>query len=592
MATSDYSEAALLLLRAVLNFILLLLPAIALCLAAARRFTLDTVQLGCVALAATAVSGYCIFWCWFLSWRLVRPLGIAAEVAALLYIVLIARRLTQQDRLVLKPMIAPAALIFTASVLVLSATYAYGGLPYNVFITAGSRFSHQLPLDDEIPYTFAHSMMKEHKVPIPIQGNWHASDRPPLQSAIVMGQYFGLIGPIYAGYQVLAVFLQSLWIFGLWLLLYSFGVNRYAISLVLAGSLFSNFIFVNSAFVWPKLLAASYLLGFLALLFGQRFSGPGKTRVFMAIIAGVLVAWSMLSHGGTAFACLGMLPAVFLYRRSFPPKAMLTALLTAAVLYLPWILFQKFVDPPGDRLIKMHFAGVEPIDSRSPGQAILEAYPALSFSQIIDYKKQNLERIFDTFQFWPTLYHFLFEWPLDQHAQPQFFLSVAKDLNAAQFFFFPSTLGLFGLGIPLLALGLSPYWRTIEWRAAVLLFGFTVFTDIFWSLLMLGPATTSLHAGSYATVVASFAAGILGLWTVSRWLALVITLAQVALFSYIHFFLLVPPKGNLQPGMTELSVLGIVGTLYLLRRVCGQKVNRKASESLPRSPEKALSATY
>ncbi len=126
----------------------------------------------------------------------------------------------------------------------------------------------------------------------------------------------------------------------------------------------------------------------------------------------------------------------------------------------------------------------------------------------------------------------------------------------------------------------------------MLLFGFTVFTDIFWSLLMLGPATTSLHAGSYATVVASFAAGILGLWTVSRWLALVITLAQVALFSYIHFFLLVPPKGNLQPGMTELSVLGIVGTLYLLRRVCGQKVNRKASESLPRSPEKALSATY
>ncbi len=588
----DYSEAALLLLRAVLNYILLLLPAVAVCMVAMRRSIFNTVQLGSIALAATALGGYCIFWSWFLSFRLVRPLGTAIEVASLVYIVLAARRLTPADRLVVRPLLAPAALVFTSALLLLAGTYAYGGLQNNTFITAGSRFSHQLPLDNEIPYTFAHSMMAERKVPIPIQGNWHASDRPPLQSAIVLSQYFGLIGPVYVAYEILSVLLQCLWIFGLWLLLYSLGINRLAISLVLAGSLFSNFILVNSVFVWPKLLAASYLLGFLALLLGGHLAGRPRTRTAMAVVAGALVAWSLLSHGGTAFACLGLLPLVILYRRSFPLKTMATSLITAALLYTPWILFQKFVDPPGDRLIKMHVAGIDPIDSRSAGQAILDSYRALSFSQIVDYKKQNLERIFDNYQFWPTLRAFLFELPKDEPARSRVRLYDAKDLNAGQFFFFPCTLGLYLLGIPLLLVGVFPQRRSNEWKAAVLLLAFTVVADLFWSLIMLGPATTNVHAGSYATVVVSFAAGILGLWAVSPWLAFAVTALQVALFTYIHMFLLVPYKATLLPGMTDLVVLGLVGTVYLLSSVAGRRIVLKAPSPAAQISEKVLSPSF
>ena len=171
-------------------------------------------------------------------------------------------------------------------------------------------------------------------------------------------------------------------------------------------------------------------------------------------------------------------------------------------------------------------------------------------------------------------------------------LSIAKTLNVGQFFFFPSTLGLYLLGLPLLLLGVFPRWRSREWKAAALLFAFTVMTDIFWSLIMLGPATTNLHAGSYATVVASFAAGILGLWTLSRWLAVTITVLQIGLFTYIHLFLLVPYKAPLLPGMTDLVWVGAVGTLYLLARVSGQGFRIHAPSATAQVSEEVLSPGY
>ena len=56
-----------------------------------------------------------------------------------------------------------------------------------------------------------------------------------------------------------SVELQSLWLFALWLLCVAFDINRDAVRLLLVTTLFSGFIFLNSFFVWPKLLAAVYI---------------------------------------------------------------------------------------------------------------------------------------------------------------------------------------------------------------------------------------------------------------------------------------------------------------------------------------------
>lgn len=550
--------------------LLLLLPAAAISLAAARRGVYDTVKLGAIALASTALSGYCIFWCWFLSWRLVRPFGCTLEVAALLYVVLTSKKLSGASRLALRPLLTPFALVFTSALLILAATYAYGGLN-TPLVTPRTRFSHPLPGDNELPFLLGESMMHVHKIPVPLYGDWLASDRPPLQTALMLGQFFARIGPDEVTYQVLAVLLQSLWIFGLWLLLYARNVHRYATALVLAGCLFSNFVFVNSTFVWPKLLAAAYLLGFLALFFGGRLTKHSQFALPMAITSGCLLAWSLLSHGGTAFAFLGLTPLAF-SPRFISLKIGLITLTTVALLYSPWIAFQKFYDPPGDRLIKMHIAGLEHIDNRPAIRAILDSYQATPFHQIVEYKEQNLKTIFTTFRFWPTLWQLLFELPKQEPQRSQVRLTLAKNLNQRQFFDFPSTLGFFVLGIPLLLLGAFPRWRSPEWRLATLLLLFTVLTDIFWAMMMFGiPVATIIHAGAYANVLAAFAAGVLGLWTLSRWLTAVLAAAQISLFAYVHFFLLVPLEGTPQYGMIALSAFAMAGTIWLLLRISPEK---------------------
>jgi hypothetical protein len=522
-------------------------------------------MLGAIALAATALSGYCIFWSWFLSWRLVRPLGWILTAGALLYVVLALRKLEGKGRDALRPLLTPAALVFTSALLVLAATYAYGGLN-TPLVTPAIRFSHPLPADNQLPFFLSDSMMNAHKIPKPLFIDWRASDRPPLQTAITLAQSFVQLGPSEMAYQLLAVILQSLWIFALWLLLYSSKVHRHAISLVLTGCLFSSFVFVNSTFVWPKLLAAVYLLGFLALFLGGHLAKHAPLALPMAITAGGLLAWSLLSHGGTAFAVLGLFPLA-LSRRFISVKMGLVTLATAAVLYMPWILFQKFCDPPGDRLIKMHVAGVVPIDNRLSMRAILDSYEATPLSKIIEFKERNLTMIFGTFEFWPTLRQFLFELPQQEPERSRVRLQLAKDLNVAQFFYFPSTLGFYILGIPLLLLGVIPRWRSREWRLAVLLLVFAVFTDIVWAMIMFGPDTTVIHAGAYASVLGAFTSSILGLWTVSRWLAAGALAAQIALFSYIHVFLLVPYEGTLQYGEVALTVMALAGSIWLLARI-------------------------
>src|SRR5262249_35842986 len=91
------------------------------------------------------------------------------------------------------------------------------------------------------------------------------------------------------------------------------------------------------------------------------------------------IALSLLSHGATTFSLLA-LPVLWLSLRlhevvTLRQTALMVALLIA--LMAPWFAYQRFFDPPGDRLLKWHLAGIVDLDPRGTREAIADQYATL-----------------------------------------------------------------------------------------------------------------------------------------------------------------------------------------------------------------------
>ena len=71
-------------------------------------------------------------------------------------------------------------------------------------------------------------------------------------------------------------------------------------------------------------------------------------------------------HGGTVFGIVAML-LVAAFVLSVPRfRTLLISGIAAACLLLPWMLWQKLVQPPGNALVQSVFAGVYGFDKRRP----------------------------------------------------------------------------------------------------------------------------------------------------------------------------------------------------------------------------------
>ncbi len=105
------------------------------------------------------------------------------------------------------------------------------------------------------------------------------------------------------------------------------------------------------------------------------------------MLAGVLGALAVLAHGGAVFAVVGLIPwaVARLGKRGW------IALLVLGAIYAPWFAFQHVADPPGDRLIKWHFAGtdIDTRDDRNPLDAITSSYRDAGLD-VFEHKLNNL----------------------------------------------------------------------------------------------------------------------------------------------------------------------------------------------------------
>lgn len=521
---------------------------------------MNTIWLNLIALAQIGLSGYLAFW---LGSQCPHWAGLSAScfpIASLIFLVVTFRRIDPPGRKLLFSLLAPVALAGVSTLVVLSAGFLYGGFEHPLQ-TASTRFGHALPSDNYIPHDFADVLAKH--VDKPRFGDWLSSHRPPLQTGIYLSEICYLRGQ--KGYEVLSALAQSLWIFALYILLVSFRVRSRTISLVLLTCLFSGFVFLNTLFVWPKLLAASYLLAFTAVFLCPKLLNENH-RTLKAALGGMLLALALLSHGGSIFSALGVACALPLlrFRVAFSTRTVAAVVLACFSLYLPWMLYQKLYEPPGDRLLKWHLAAMIPPNNLSFEDAILKAYENIPAAQIVAYKLSNLETIYDhPVAYWAkvgSLFSAAFSPRSSSHAAG---MGTAGALRASLFFSFVPSIGFLMFGPFALLSGLRRKNRSAEWKSAAALYLCLCFTLVAWCLLMFGPNTTTIHQGSYAANLMAMAAAVLALYAASPWGAWLFAAAQIVL-NFLLYGVLMDNIASTEPLRLDMLVLFLISLLTML----------------------------
>jgi 4-amino-4-deoxy-L-arabinose transferase-like glycosyltransferase len=297
-----------------------------------------------------------------------------------------------------------------------------------------------------------------------------------------------------------------------------------------------------------------------------------------AVLGGSLLAFALLAHGSTAFSILGLALLVFFFRsRLIWSKGIWVSLLSCFFLYLPWTLYQKFYDPPGDRLLKWHLAGVTRATPVPFGKTLAKAYSELSVEQIIDYKVRNLDTVINgQAAYWSGVETMLTHLGTHDAKDAALLEQTAEGLRALCFFQTAPCLGLLMWGPVALLAGTKQRLRSREWKAAAVLYLYVGFTVVAWCILSFGPGTTIIHQGSYTLMLLAFTASTLSFWVVSPLLATVIALLQIALnVLFYGIFMREPPAGgtisqqSLHGGMFALFCCSVILPVSLLRRARG-----------------------
>jgi len=281
---------------------------------------------------------------------------------------------------------------------------------------------------------------------------------------------------------------------------------------------------INTYYVWPKLLSAGYVLFVFALLFCRKPDSDAERKAF-GVLIGALAALAMLSHGSSLFALIGF-GIVALTFRAWPPlKTMIHGAATLLAIYMPWAVYQNFIEPPGNRLLKWHFAGVEAIDDRSFFQALRDSYGALSWSEYWRGKQENLQALRDA---WPRglldplLGPFTGDWS-------------PAAVRKADFFALLPSLHLFSIAVvtALALLVLVPCrQRVVGLKMLVAILG----TLAAFVLLIFTPGQTINHQGTYAVQILATILAFMILMLRVPWLALAFVAAQAVTVSMTYGF--------------------------------------------------------
>jgi hypothetical protein len=541
------------------RIILTALPAVAVVLFASRRGVREVPILLAIGLAVSATVGLLGFWSFFLT-----PMAGKAFSYFVLFgsVMLIGWCLYDGglDRPLLRQLGVPVALWTLGSAFLLFLGFAHGGTDFPL-PTGTTRFSPPLPGDSFIPSFYADwFFLNGHNGTPPVfPGEWQFSDRPPLQAGYVLSQRtfgwdaFGL------NYQVLGVVLQQLWIVGLWALLLAARVGPLSRGLAMIAVLLSDLAILNGFFVWPKLLPAALLLAAAALVITPLWEKVRRSLPAAALV-GALCGLAMMGHGSSAF---GILPlAAVAAWRGLPSWRWLGAAAgVGALLVVSWAGYQKYDNPPGDRVTKWSLAGVIEIDDRGTLEATIDSYREAGFGGTIHNKGQNFVTMAGGGPAWQIL-----EEGFDKGGIKDIVVAV----RSVSFLYMLPMLGLLLLGPIAMALRRGRgRERPAEWRyalTALAVFGLGLFA---WGLIVFGNASdrTVIHISSYMLPILAISACVVGLRSVLPRFAIYWVALDAALTLAIYVPYMEPTPGtSYEPFAFVISGLALAGFCFLAIR--------------------------
>lgn len=493
-----------------------------------------------IGLAASGAMAMLTFWAFYadpvaggaLAYLLV--LGSAFAVAWSL-------RAGRIEGTLLRQLATPVALWALGSAFILFLGFAHGGVE-SPLATAATRFSGQLPTDNDIPAFFADWFFHNgHAGTAPeFPGEWLSSDRPPLQIGYVLTRRpFGW-DETGLRYQVLGVALQQLWIVGLWALLLAARVGRVTRALVMLTALASNLVIVNSFFVWPKLLPAAMLLAAAALVATPLWPSVRRS-LWGALLVGALLALAMLGHGSSVFGIAGLL-AIAAYRGLPNWRWVAVGLGIGVVLLGSWTAYQRYGDPPGNRLAKWFGAGVVDIDDRGVTEAMVDSYADAGIGGTLSNKAYNFETMTGGAAAWRDISTAADEAVSGRYA------NAIRGMRAVFFFYLLPSLGL--LLIAPLAM-IAARWRgraadSADWRLALSCYAIFAAGAVSWGLLIFGgsAATTTIHQGSYLIPLIGIAGAVAGLRAATPRLAIWMLAVNALFLLALYAPALDPPDGS------------------------------------------------
>lgn len=561
------SQGDLLLVLAT-HLVLTGLPGVAATLLAARNGVRSVPVLLAVGLAATGLVAMVAFWAYFAGKTAGQTFSffiLFGAVAATVW-VLWERKIEGE---LLRALAVPLALWALGSLFIVFLGFAHGGIDSPIATSAPRFTAGALPSDSGIPFFYAEYFYANghHGTPPVFPGEWLSSDRPPLQVGYVLAQrpfYFG-DGIVWneLHYQVLGVVLQQLWIVGLWALMLAARVQRVTRALILVTVLVSGFALTNGFFVWPKLLPAAMLLAAAALVITPLWDEV-RTSLWGGALVAALAGIAMLGHGSSIF---GLIPlAILAAYRGVPNWRWLAVAVAVGIAFMaPWSAFQKYEDPPGNRLTKWMLAGYDQIDDRGTLEAIVDGYSEAGLGGTIDNKAENFEFMVGGEPAWQWVEdgtEALFDGDGDL---------AAKNARNIEFFYLLPELGLL-LVVPLLML----IWRRRgreedpdDWRFALACLLVSAIGAIAWGLILFGnlPARTVVHAGTYLIPILLFAGTVAGLRAVLPRVALGLVGLNCLLMLVVYVPSLEPPPGSSYSTFAFLlAALGLAGSGWLALR--------------------------
>jgi hypothetical protein len=420
------------------------------------------------------------------------------------------------------------------------------------FHSARFRFSRwELPIDNEIPQWLVDRLAVGGD-PRTFLDGWQSSDRPTLQTGLMLitQNFTSAVGleRAIAGLTA-SIVCQFAWMPAVAVLIRSIGGRRRG---VLAGMLFTAMtgtVLVNTVFTWPKLLSAAFVLAAIGVLMDAAAQDRRLSGARLGL-GGLLVALGMLAHGAALFA-LPIVLAVLLYRRrALTVRGFGLFAAAAVVAYLPWVLYQRYYDPPGNRLLFWHLAEIGYPDLSAGGvyEQVSRAYEVAGWDTVLANKWANLVKPYSM-------------------APWEGVSLTGVDVGArrvADFYIFSGAIGPGWIGVLVAAVvvGVSVLRRRERDAHAVrvlLLVGSGVVSLALWAMVMFGPGTTFIHHGSHVFILIALATPLA--WMTDRWpyAGAVVTAAGVllALWTYTPVPADFPGSGG--PVSHKAIALAVVG---------------------------------